>query len=126
MAYTSDQSGRNEVYVQDFPSGTQRTLVSTNGGMQPQWRGDGRELYYIQADGTFMQVSVRGGARFDAAGPTPLFKTNISTMLNPYRMDYVPAADGQRFLMKVPVDEPAPAITVVSNWPALLNKPTTR
>ena len=122
MAYTSDQSGRNEVYVQDFPAGTQRTLVSTNGGMQPQWRGDGRELYYVQADGTLMQVAIRGGARFDAAAPTPLFKTAIPTMLNAYRMDYVPAADGQRFLMKVPVRDTAPSITVVLNWPSLLSK----
>ena len=59
MVYASDQSGRYEIYVQDFPAGTQRTLVSTNGGMQPQWRGDGRELYYIQPDGTLMQVTVR-------------------------------------------------------------------
>jgi hypothetical protein len=122
MAYTSDQSGRYEVYVQDFPAGSQRKLVSTNGGMQPQWRGDGRELYYIQADGTFMQVAVKGGAQFDPAAPIPLFKTAIPTMLNPYRMDYVAAADGQRFLMKVPVNEPPPAITVIINWPGLLNK----
>jgi len=122
MAYTSDQSGHNEIYVQDYPAGTQRTLVSTNGGMQPQWRGDGRELYYIQPDGMFMQVAVRAGARVDPAAPMPLFKTAIPTMLNPYRMDYVPAADGQRFLMKVPVNEPPPAITVVSNWPALLTR----
>ena len=97
-------------------------MVSTNGGMQPQWRGDGRELYYLQAEGTLMQVAIRGGARFDAAAPTPLFKSAIPTMLNAYRMDYVPAADGQRFLMKVPVTETPPAITVVLNWPSLLNK----
>ena len=46
-------------------------------------------------------------------------------MLNPYRMDYVPAADGQRFLMKVPVKETPPAITVVLNWPALLDRTET-
>jgi hypothetical protein len=120
MAYASDQSGRYEIYVQDFPAGGQRTLVSTNGGMQPQWRGDGRELYYIQADGSLMQVTIKADQRFDFAAPTVLFKTEISTVLNPYRMDYVPAADGQRFLMKVPVKETPPAITVVLHWPALL------
>ena len=125
MAHASDQSGRYEIYVQDFPGGARRTLVSTNGGMQPQWRGDGRELYYIQADGSLMQVAVRTGERFDASAPTALFKTAIPTMLNPYRMDYVPAADGQRFLMKVPVKETPPAITVVLNWPALLNRAET-
>ena len=59
------------------------------------------------------------------AAPTALFKTAIPTMLNPYRMDYMPAADGQRFLMKVPVKETPPAITVVLNWPALLNRTET-
>ena len=44
------------------------------------------------------------------------------TVVNPYRMDYVPAADGQRFLMKVPASEDPPAITVVLNWPRLLEK----
>ncbi len=125
MAYASDQSGRYEIYVQEFPAGGQRTLVSTSGGMQPQWRKDGRELYYIQPDGSLMQVAVGADKRFDVAAPTVLFKTAIPTMLNPYRMDYVPAADGQRFLMKVPVKEPPPAITVVLNWPSLLNRTET-
>ena len=125
MAYTSDQSGRYEIYVQDFPAGTQRTVVSTVGGMQPQWRSDGRELYYIQPDGSLMQVAVKAGERFEFAAATALFKTAIPSMLNPYRMDYVPAADGQRFLMKVPVKETPPAITVVLNWPALLNRTET-
>jgi serine/threonine protein kinase len=126
MAYASDQSGHYEIYVQDFPTGKQHTVVSTKGGQQPQWRGDGRELYYVQTDGTLMQVSVRPGERFDASAPTALFKTEIPTILNPYRMDYVPAADGQRFLMKVPVKETPPAITIVLNWPALLKAETRR
>ena len=125
MAYASDQSGRYEIYVQDFPAGTQRTLVSTAGGMQPQWRSDGRELYFIQPDGSLMQVAVKAVERFEFAAPTPLFKTLIPSILSPYRMDYVPAADGQRFLMKVPVKETPPAITVVLNWPALLDRTET-
>ena len=123
MAYASDQSGRYEIYVQDFPDGKQRTLVSTDGGQQPQWRGDGRELYYLQFDGSLMEVPVKMGERFDAGAPTALFKTSIPTILNQFRMDYVAAADGQRFLMKVPVKATAPAITVVVNWPGLLNRP---
>ena len=54
---------------------------------------------------------------------TPLFKTPLPTSMNSYRMDYVPAADGQRFLMKVPVENtPPPSITVVLNWPSLLKR----
>jgi hypothetical protein len=124
MAYSSDQSGQYEIYVQDFPAGKQRTVVSTKGGQQPQWRSDSRELYYIQTDGSLMQVSVGPGERFDASAPTALFKTEIPTILNPYRMDYVPAADGKRFLMKVPIEETPPAITIVLDWPALLKAET--
>lgn len=83
MAYASDQSGPYEIYVQYFPAGSQRTIVSTAGGMQPQWRGDGREPYYIQTDGSFMQVEVKPGHRFDNVAPKALFKTEISTMVNP-------------------------------------------
>jgi Tol biopolymer transport system component len=108
MAFVSDQSGQYEVYVQDFPAGKQREVISKNGGTQPQWRGDGRELYYLAADGSIMQVA--------------LFKTTSPSAFNPYRNDFVPAADGKRFLIKVPVSREAPAITVVLNWPALLKK----
>ena len=69
-----------------------------------------------------MQVAVTGRERFSAAEAKPLFKTANPSAFNPYRIDYVPAADGQRFLMKVPVSREAPVITVVLNWPALLSK----
>jgi Tol biopolymer transport system component len=121
MAYASDQSGQYEIYVQEFPTGTQRT-VSIGGGMQPQWRRDGRELFYLAPDGSLMHVSVNAGERFTATAPKVLFKTLIPPVLNPYRMDYVPASDGQRFLMKVPLNREAPVITVILNWPALLER----
>ena len=123
LAYASDQSGRYEIYVQEFNTGAQRTLVSTQGGMQPRWRADGRELFYVQLDGSMMRVAIEPGARLGAAAPAPLFKTPIPPVLNPYRMDYVVTADGQRFLMKVPLKSAEPSITVVVNWPALLKTP---
>ena len=123
LAYASDQSGRYEIYVQEFTTGAQRTLVSTQGGMQPRWRADGRELFYVQLDGSLMRVALEAGASLRAAAPQPLFKTPIPPVLNPYRMDYVVADDGQRFLMKVPLKSTEPAITVVVNWPALLKTP---
>ena len=104
-----DQSGRYEIYVQEFNTGAQRTLVSTQGGMQPRWRADGRELFYVQLDGSLMRVAFEAGASLRAAAPVPLFKTPIPPVLNPYRMDYVVAADGQRFLMKVPLRSAEPA-----------------
>ena len=124
MAYASDQSGRYEIYVQDFPAGGQRTLVSTNGGMQPQWRGDGRELYYIQGDGSFMQVAVRAGERFDAAAPTTLFKTD-SAHAQPIPDGLRAGGRRKAFPDEGPVNETPPAITVVLNWPALLKRTET-
>jgi hypothetical protein len=79
-------------------------------------------LYYLAADGSIMQVAVTGGERFLATTAKPLFKTTSPSAFNPYRNDFVPAADGKRFLIKVPVSREAPAITVVLNWPALLKK----
>lgn len=122
LAYTSDESGTYEVYVQSFNDGAQKTLVSVKGGAEPRWRRDGRELYYVQPDGMLMRVPIRQGAGFDAAAPAPLFKTTISRTVNPYRMNYIPSADGTRFLMRAPVDQAPPSITVVLNWTSLLNQ----
>ncbi|MEX2272157.1 MAG: protein kinase [Vicinamibacterales bacterium] len=120
LAYASDQSGRYEVYVQERAGGGQRTLVSTGGGLQPRWRGDGRELFYLQPDGSLMAVGLDAGPRFAAAAPRLLFRTSRSSAFNPYRNDYFPATDGRRFLIRVPVAGPSPSITVVVNWPAWL------
>jgi Tol biopolymer transport system component len=125
IAYTSDESGRYEIYVQAFPdpSTAQKTTVSTGGGIQPQWRGDGRELYYLRSDGTLMAVAVRTQGTFAPGAVTALFKTALPTTISGYRMDYAPSADGQRFVMKVPVEDARPpSITVVLNWPALIRK----
>jgi Tol biopolymer transport system component len=125
IAYASDESGRYEIYVQAFPdpSTAPKTTVSTGGGIQPQWRGDGRELFYLRSDGTLMAVAVRTQGTFAPGAVTALFKTALPTTITGYRMDYVPSADGQRFVMKVPVENARPpSITVVLNWPALLQK----
>ena len=125
IAYTSDESGRYEIYVQSFPDTNvaQKTTVSTGGGTQPRWSKDGRELFYLRSDGLLTTVSVRTKPSFELGAVTPLFKTGLSTNVNAYRMDYVPAADGQRFLMKVPVEGTTPpSITVVLNWTARLKQ----
>ncbi|MCA1660594.1 MAG: hypothetical protein LC642_08695, partial [Verrucomicrobiaceae bacterium] len=66
IAYSSDESGAPEVYVQTFPASGGRWRVSTDGGRQPRWRRDGRELFYITADGKLMAVDVKLGATFEA------------------------------------------------------------
>ncbi|MBI2833800.1 MAG: serine/threonine-protein kinase, partial [Acidobacteria bacterium] len=70
MAYVSNESGRLEVYVRPFPGPGTKWQISPNGGSQPQWRRDGKELFYIAADHRLMAVAVKSGAMFEAAAPT--------------------------------------------------------
>ena len=123
MAYESDESGRYEVYVQAFPVAKERWTISSGGGSQPRWSRDGRELLYLGSDGTLVAVPTETNPSFVKGAPVPLFKTRLGTTVNAYRRSYVPTADGQRFLMSVPVDEEdRPSITVIVNWPTLLKR----
>jgi len=120
MAYTSDESGRYEVYVQNFPVGGGKRQVSTYGGIGPHWRGDGKELFYHAPDGKLMAVEVKAGPNFEAGTPVELFEFRAGgNLITPY---YSVTADGQRFLLSTIVEtrEAAP-LTVVVNWAAGLN-----
>ena len=121
LAYTSDESGRAEVYVQPFPGGGSKSRVSNAGGAQPRWRGDGREVFYRDPDGRFMAVpvSVPDGA-FVAGTPRPLFAVRANPTPGTH---YDVTRDGQRFIASVPVEpEGASPLTLVLNWPALLQR----
>jgi len=123
MAYASDESGRFETYVTEFPEKKGRWQISTNGGMQPSWRADGRELYYVGPDQTFSSVAVGVSANFEAAPPVALFKANFPPSVPAYWRYYVPSADGQRFLVAALLAEAgASPINVVLNWTAGLKK----
>ncbi len=98
--------------------------ISSNGGIQPRWRRDGRELYYIAPDGTLMAVEIKTTPRFEQGIPKALFRTRIfqgGMALGGFF--YSPAADGRRFLINV-VSESAGStpITAVLNWTAGLAK----
>ncbi len=122
IAYTSDESGASEVYVQTFPTSGSRVRVSTGGGYQPRWRRDGRELFYIAPDRKLMAVGVRPGAVFEAGVPQTLFGTRVLT-LTEFRNHYAVTADGQRFLICSTDEETsAPPISVVVNWPTVLKR----
>ena len=83
---------------------------------------NGRELLYLQGDGTLMSVPTETAPSFVTSIPVPLFKTRLAGV-DAYRLEFVPSADGKRILMSTPVDEgDRPAITVVMNWPALLKR----
>jgi Tol biopolymer transport system component len=116
IVYSSDESGVQEIYVQDFPSPKRKWKVSTGGGAEARWRRDGRELFYI-ADGKLMAVEVRPGrAAFQAGVPAVLFEVNLDPGTLG-RNRYVVSPDGQRFLIITPsgLAERA-ALTVVLNW----------
>ena len=123
IAYASDVSGRYDVYVQAFPVPKDVWTISTEGGSQPRWSPNGRELLYLQRDGLLVTVPIETVPSFVGKGdPLPLFKTGLSGV-DEYRMDFVPSADGKRILMSTPIgDGGRPAISVVQNWPALLKK----
>ena len=121
IAYESDESGRNEIYVQSFPKPDAKTIVSTGGGLQPRWRPDGRELFYVAPDGKLMAVAidVADGKTLKPGAPTALFVTRISsTRTAGSRHEYVISNDGQRFLMNTFVEQKDVPITLVLN-PAL-------
>jgi Tol biopolymer transport system component len=123
LAYISQESGRYEVYVEPFGRRGERVRVSTDGGGQPRWRGDGKELFYLSLDGTLMAVSVRGEASSLEVGlPTTLVPaTELQAVVEgPDYSDYSVTPDGQRFLVKRRGSSEKPRIHVLLDWPSLL------
>src|SRR5205823_13532678 len=80
VAYSSNESGRFEVYVRTFPLSDRKWQVSTQGGYEPRWRRDGREIYYLSEDRKLMAVSVGSGPSFDV--PKTLFQTRVPVGVN--------------------------------------------
>ncbi len=76
--FSADESGRWEVYVAAFPTFTSKRQISSGGGVQPQWRGDGRELFYLSPDGAMMSVRVDARTELTASPPTRLVHHAIS------------------------------------------------
>jgi Tol biopolymer transport system component len=125
IVYASNESGRNEIYVESFPPGAGRWQISTTGGLQPRWRRDGREIFYVATDGKLMAAAVQGGGAFQAQTPVALFQTPLNglTFAPGGSRQYEVSADGQRFLVNMPVSLTASTpITVVLNWAAALKK----
>ena len=123
IAYVSDESSQNEVYVRPFPAGDGQWRVSTSGGVEPKWRSDGKELFYLAPDRALMSVVMKTDSTVEAGPPTRLFDTRMSTSTNfaNTRNQYVVTADGQRFLIsQPPAAAPSSPITVVLNWMAAL------
>jgi Tol biopolymer transport system component len=114
VAYDSTETGRREVWIQPFPPTGARWQISRTGGVSPQWRSDGNELFYVAGDGRLMAVPIEAGSAIKAGSPTALFQTIFSGGVYAH---YAVANDGQRFLVPVPpaLEDAAP-ITVITNW----------
>lgn len=124
FAYTSHETGARQVYVRSFAgaltgSGA-RWQISTNGGTDPSWRGDGKELFYLSGN-KLMAVEVNGdGESFQSGNPKELFETPVSVYV---RNRYIASADAKRFLVNVPLREKEGIrFKVVLNWPTLLTR----
>jgi hypothetical protein len=122
IAYNTSESGQSEVKVVRFPPTDDKWQISTAGGAQPTWSGDGRELYFLAPDATLMAVDIHAGAKFNWGKPHPLFKTPISG-LSLQTEQYAPAPDGKRFLLVTASSEiSSTQFNVILNWTSLLKK----
>ncbi|MGH9833999.1 MAG: protein kinase domain-containing protein [Blastocatellia bacterium] len=122
LAYVSDESGSYEIYAQKFTAegklGGDKKRISTSGGNHPRFRRDGRELFYVAADGQMMAVGIKtSGATFEFETPKALFKTRIQRGQTHQWIEYDVTADGQRFLIGTMIGE-APPASVILNWTA--------
>ena len=113
LAYVSDESGRREVYVRPFPDGGGRWQVSADGAVQPLWRRDGRELYFLNLTGDLLAVPVLPGASFGHGRPQVLFPAR-RYLRDPNATTYDITPDGARFLFIRRGDED-PLVTVI-HW----------
>jgi Tol biopolymer transport system component len=121
VVYRSNESGRFEVYVQPFPGPGRKLLISNNGGTQPRWRHDGKEIFYISPDTKVMAVPIAtssDGKAIKAQTPVPLFTVAIAGGFTPgtNSQQYAVSRDGQHFLVNVATDETSIPVTLVLNW----------
>jgi len=130
VVYVSNEGGIDQVYIRPFPGPGAKRQASTNGGVDPRWGRDGRELFFVAPDGKLMAVAIHAdadGRTLNPGPPVALFATRLPTGANISlgflsRPQYAVASDG-RFLMNVTVDDNAPSpISIILNWAKLLKK----
>jgi len=124
LAYATNDSGTYQIVVQSFPDPNGgKWQITAQGGVEPKWRHDGRELYYLALDGKLMAVPVKEGRTFEAGTPTQLFETGLTVARPTASRDrrYDVAPDG-RFLIVMPTQSAVAPVNVVVNWTAGLEK----
>ncbi len=124
VAYSSNESGRWEVYVTSFPDANGKWQVSTDGGEQPRWRGDGKEIYFVSSNAQLMAVSVETGNEFQSGTPKALFQTDPREQVaTTEQVIYDASRDGQRFLFNSKQKSgSAHPMSVILNWNSEIKK----
>jgi Tol biopolymer transport system component len=121
FAYTTNESGTSEVYVQSFPLSANKWPVSSGGGALPLWREGGRELFYVTPDARVMSVEVKTDGAFESGTPKELFQTKLQ---HGSGIPYAVTPDGSRFLIETPAEETSTPVVVLLNWSARLKHPS--
>jgi Tol biopolymer transport system component len=124
VAYASNETGKWEIYVTSFPDARGKWQISTGGGEQPRWRGDGKELFFLSSVSKIMAAPVTTGANFDSGPAVALFQaTPRQPVSTNDQFVYDVSRDGQRFLFLTQVKEAESSpMSIVLNWTAMLNK----
>ena len=123
VAYMSRESGQPEVDVASFPAFTNRRQISIGGAVQPLWRADGKELFFLANDRKLMAVDVKAGATLETGPLRTLFQTNVGQSSQVHY--YAVTRDGKRFLLREPVGSNAAAVEqlyLVTNWTSLVGR----
>jgi len=118
IAYGENRTGRWEVFLASFPSFQHIQQISADGGIQPRWRGDGRELFFMDLQGKMMSVTVQRGSPPKVGVPRKLFDTGLAP--DPTVNQYAVTKDGLKFLVLEPRKGFLETYSVVLNWPATL------
>jgi Tol biopolymer transport system component/DNA-binding winged helix-turn-helix (wHTH) protein len=123
VAYSSNESGRWQVYVVPFLGPGARFQISTDGGQQPRWRRDGKELFFLSKDRRLMAAAVKTGSTFEFSPASPLFETHAHEPLTAEEFfTYDVSPDGKRFLVNAVEEQTNPhAVDIILNWASQLN-----
>jgi len=121
MAYHSNETGQPQIYLQPFPSAGGKRMVSINGGEQPVWRADGKELFFLAPDSTVMAAPIDTARQFEPGVPQALFRSNASTVSG--ARQFAVSRDGKRILVNARSEASSTTpLTVVVNWLAAVQK----
>jgi hypothetical protein len=123
LAFSTTDANETRVYVTTFPEPTELWLVSAAGGSDPQWRADGRELYYIAPDDTLVAVAVETYPEFAISARTTLFDVRFDPQSRAYGSAYASTPDGERFIVAELAEHTEPQLVVTHNWTKVVTRP---